>query len=86
MEGATARGGPIRILAAAIATVSSPLHSVTRASLFLVRGLDYLAVSLDHLRQTRLAADYYRRALDAAQGAATQFDPGPVARRLAELR
>ncbi|HEX7558968.1 MAG TPA: tetratricopeptide repeat protein [Usitatibacter sp.] len=45
-----------------------------------------LAVSLDHLRQTRLAADYYRRALDAAQGAATQFDPGPVARRLAELR
>jgi Tfp pilus assembly protein PilF len=45
-----------------------------------------LAVSLDHLRQARLAADYYRRALDAAQGAATQFDPGPVARRLAELR
>ena len=45
-----------------------------------------LAVSLDHLRQARLAADYYRRALDAAQGVATQFDPGPVARRLAELR
>jgi Tfp pilus assembly protein PilF len=45
-----------------------------------------LAVSLDHLRQSRLAADYYRRALDAARGEATQFDPGPVARRLAEIK
>jgi uncharacterized protein HemY len=45
-----------------------------------------LAVSLDHLRQPRVAADYYRRALDAAGGAPTQFDPGPVARRLAEIK
>jgi tetratricopeptide (TPR) repeat protein len=45
-----------------------------------------LAVSLDHLRQTRLAADYYRRALEAARGEATQFDPGPVTRRLAEIK
>jgi len=45
-----------------------------------------LAVSLDHLRQSRLAADYYRRALEAARGEATQFDPGPVARRLAEIK
>jgi Tfp pilus assembly protein PilF len=44
-----------------------------------------LAVSLDQLGQRRLAADYYRRVLDAARGQATQFDPAPVARRLAEL-
>jgi tetratricopeptide (TPR) repeat protein len=45
-----------------------------------------LAVSLDHLRQPRLAAEYYRRALDGARGAATQFDPASVTRRLAEIR
>ena len=44
-----------------------------------------LAVSLDHLGQSRLAAEFYRRALEAARGQATQFDPAPVARRLAEL-
>jgi Tfp pilus assembly protein PilF len=44
-----------------------------------------LAVSLDHLGQSRLAADFYRRALEAARNQATQFDPAPVARRLAEL-
>ena len=44
-----------------------------------------LAVSLDHLGQSRLAADYYRRALAAAGNQAAQFDPAPVARRLAEL-
>ena len=44
-----------------------------------------LAVSLDHMRQTRLAADFYRRAIEAAQGRPTQFDPAPVRRRLAEL-
>ena len=44
-----------------------------------------LAVALDHLGQSRLAADFYRRALEAARGQATQFDPAPVARRLAEL-
>jgi tetratricopeptide (TPR) repeat protein len=45
-----------------------------------------LAVSLDHLGQSRLAADYYSRALEASRGQATQFDPAPVSRRLAELR
>ncbi|HEY4998207.1 MAG TPA: tetratricopeptide repeat protein, partial [Usitatibacter sp.] len=45
-----------------------------------------LAVSLDHLRQPRLAAEYYRRALDAGRGELPQFDPGPVTRRLAEIR
>jgi tetratricopeptide (TPR) repeat protein len=45
-----------------------------------------LAVSLDHLGQSRLAAEYYSRALEASRGQATQFDPAPVARRLAELR
>jgi Tfp pilus assembly protein PilF len=44
-----------------------------------------LAVSLDHLGQSRLAARYYRAALESARGQATQFDPAPVARRLAEL-
>lgn len=44
-----------------------------------------LAVALDHLGQSRLAADFYHRALEAARGQATQFDPVPVARRLAEL-
>ncbi len=45
-----------------------------------------LAVSLDHLRQPRLAAEYYRRSLDAARGQATQFDPASVTQRLAELK
>lgn len=44
-----------------------------------------LAVSLDHMGQSRLATDYYRRALAAARTQATQFDPAPVERRLAEL-
>jgi Tfp pilus assembly protein PilF len=45
-----------------------------------------LAVSLDHLGQPKLAVEFYARALEAAQVQATQFDPAPVARRLAELR
>lgn len=44
-----------------------------------------LAVSLDHLGQGKLAAQYYARALEAARDQATLFDPAPVARRLAEL-
>lgn len=44
-----------------------------------------LAVSLDHLGQSRVAAEYYRRALAAAAGQAAQFDPGAAERRLAEL-
>jgi Tfp pilus assembly protein PilF len=45
-----------------------------------------LAVSLDHLGQARLAAEFYRRAMDAAQGQAAQFDKGQVSRRIAELK
>ncbi|MGZ5099755.1 MAG: tetratricopeptide repeat protein [Usitatibacter sp.] len=45
-----------------------------------------LAVSLDNLGQAKLAGDYYRLALEAAKSGPTQFDPAPVARRLAELR
>jgi tetratricopeptide (TPR) repeat protein len=45
-----------------------------------------LAVSLDHLGKSRVAADYYRRALDSARGQPTQFDPAAAARRLAEIR
>jgi len=45
-----------------------------------------LAVAMDHMGQQRLAADYYRRALDAARGQTAQFDPALVARRLSELR
>ena len=45
-----------------------------------------LAVSLDHLGQQRLAAAFYQRALESANGRATAFDPAAVARRLAEIR
>jgi tetratricopeptide (TPR) repeat protein len=45
-----------------------------------------LAVSLDQLGQTRVAAEYYRRALEAARDQGAQFDPAPVARRMAEIR
>jgi Tfp pilus assembly protein PilF len=45
-----------------------------------------LAVSLDQLGQGRLAADHYRRALEASRTQATQFDPAAVVRRLGELR
>lgn len=45
-----------------------------------------LAVSLDHLGQARLAADYYTRALEAARGQSSQFDAGRASRRLAELQ
>jgi tetratricopeptide (TPR) repeat protein len=45
-----------------------------------------LAVSLDRLRQPKLAAEYYTRALEAARNQATQFDPQSAARRLAELK
>lgn len=45
-----------------------------------------LAVSLDHLGQARLAREYYGRALEAAPGQATQFEPALVSRRLAEMK
>jgi Tfp pilus assembly protein PilF len=45
-----------------------------------------LAVSLDHLKQPRLAAEYYARAIEFARGHATQFDPAAAARRLAQLK
>lgn len=44
-----------------------------------------LAVALDNLGQARVAAQFYRRALDASRTQPAQFDPAPVARRLAEL-
>jgi Flp pilus assembly protein TadD len=44
-----------------------------------------LAVSLDHMGRSRLAAEFYARALALSKGQATQFDPAPVARRLAEI-
>jgi tetratricopeptide (TPR) repeat protein len=45
-----------------------------------------LAVSLDHLGQSRPAADFYQRALAAARQQGVQFDKGQVSRRLAELK
>lgn len=45
-----------------------------------------LAVSLDQLGQSRLARDFYRRALAAAERQSAQFDPSQVARRIAELK
>jgi tetratricopeptide (TPR) repeat protein len=44
-----------------------------------------LAVALDNLGQSRIAAQFYRRALEAARTGPAQFDPAPVSRRLAEL-
>jgi tetratricopeptide (TPR) repeat protein len=45
-----------------------------------------LAVSLDNLGQSRLAADFYQRALRAAGKQSAQFDRGQVSRRIAELK
>jgi tetratricopeptide (TPR) repeat protein len=45
-----------------------------------------LAVSLDQLGQSRLAADFYARALAASGKQAAQFDKGQVSRRIAELK
>ena len=45
-----------------------------------------LAVSLDRMGQTRAAIPYYRRALEAARGRSTPFDPSAVSRRLAEIQ
>ena len=45
-----------------------------------------LAVSLDNLGQSRVAADFYARALAAARTQPSQFDPAAASRRLAEIR
>jgi tetratricopeptide (TPR) repeat protein len=45
-----------------------------------------LAVSLDHLGQSRVARDYYQRSLAAAQSQAVQFDTTLVRRRVDALR
>lgn len=44
-----------------------------------------LAVSLDHLGQSKLAADYYRQALQLDPGGRSGFDAAQTQRRLAEL-
>jgi tetratricopeptide (TPR) repeat protein len=44
-----------------------------------------LAVSLDRLGQKRLAAGFYRRALDSARALPGVVDTAAVARRLAEI-
>jgi len=52
------------------------------------RNPDYLlnlAVSLDQLHQSRLALDYYRKALAAAAGASAHFDTAQVAQRISAL-
>jgi len=45
-----------------------------------------LAVSLDHLHQNKLAAQYYSLALNAAEERSTAFDRSQVKRRLLELQ
>lgn len=45
-----------------------------------------LAVSLDHLHQSGLAAQYYARAQDAARSLPAAFDPARVEERLRTLR
>ncbi len=44
-----------------------------------------LAVSLDQLRQPKLALDYYQKCLAARARSGGQFDPATVARRIREL-
>ena len=44
-----------------------------------------LAVSLDHIRQPRLALEYYRRALAAAEKRGAGFDPAAARARIAQL-
>ena len=44
-----------------------------------------LAVSLDHLRQPKLALDYYRRALQLARSRAASFDSSAAEARAAQL-
>ena len=44
-----------------------------------------LAVSLDQLKQPKLALDYYRKALAARSKAGGQFDPVAVTRRIRDL-
>jgi tetratricopeptide (TPR) repeat protein len=45
-----------------------------------------LAVSLDHLRQPRLALDYYQRALSLAKARGASFDTAAAEARAAQLR
>src|SRR5258705_12650179 len=45
-----------------------------------------LAASLDHLGHSRLAAEHYARALEAARERSGQFDAAASARRLGEIR
>lgn len=45
-----------------------------------------LAVSLDHLRQATLAAQYYRQALAAAEARGAAFERAPVEARLRQLQ
>jgi Tfp pilus assembly protein PilF len=47
--------------------------------------LHNLAVSLDRLGQPKVAATFYRRALDSAKLQASQLDADAVSRRLAEI-
>ncbi|MEO8100939.1 MAG: tetratricopeptide repeat protein [Betaproteobacteria bacterium] len=44
-----------------------------------------LAVSLDHLKQPKLALNYYQKAVAAKSKSGGQFDPAAVARRINEL-
>jgi Flp pilus assembly protein TadD len=44
-----------------------------------------LAVSLDHLGQTKLAAQYYQRAIQLDPSHSTGFNHSQIAQRIAEL-
>ncbi|MBS1131516.1 MAG: hypothetical protein H6R16_2518, partial [Proteobacteria bacterium] len=45
-----------------------------------------LAISLDHIRQNRLAAQHYRLALEASTKRPAAFDRNKVEKRLGELQ
>ena len=56
---------------------------------YLIQDQDYLfnlAVSLDHLRQPRLAAQHYRLAMEASAKRPAAFERDKVQKRLNELQ
>ncbi|HUP98630.1 MAG TPA: tetratricopeptide repeat protein [Usitatibacter sp.] len=89
----TPRSGALRLTLGSLLAAQGRWHEA-QAEFFEAHRLEpgnadvmyNLAVSLDHLGQAPLAASFYRQALDAASVQGAQFDPAPVARRLAEIR
>jgi hypothetical protein len=65
---------------------SNPISAPTRAEPDNPDILYNLAISLEHLRQNKLAAQYYGQAIAAAQNRPAGFDKAQAAARLQTLR